>query len=90
MVVKIAINHGYLLYAIFYGSRHRIPPLTARISETFLPAGLTWRGTRIEMSSDFSQRVPPAGVAGEVKRVVGLDFLLQVFLLPHLLTNGGF
>lgn len=34
--------------------------------------------------------MPPAGVVGNMKGVVSLNLLLQVFLLSHFLANGGF
>lgn len=44
----------------------------------------------IEMSGDFSQRVPPAGVAGDADGVViRLNFIFQLLLLPYFLANGG-
>lgn len=44
----------------------------------------------IEMSGDFSQRVPPAGVAGDADGVVvRLNFVFQLLLLPYFFANGG-
>lgn len=43
----------------------------------------------IEMGGHFSQGVPPAGVAGDADGVViRLNFIFQLLLLPHFLTDG--
>lgn len=57
---------------------------------TFIAPRLTWGGMLIEVSSDFSQRVPPAGVARDADGVVvRLNFIFQLLLLPYFFTDGG-
>lgn len=42
------------------------------------------------MGGHFSQGVPPAGVARDADGVViCLNFIFQLLLLPHFLTDGG-
>lgn len=42
------------------------------------------------MGGHFSQGVSPAGVAGDADGVViCLNFIFQLLLLPHFLTDGG-
>lgn len=44
----------------------------------------------IEMGGHFCQGVPPAGVARDADGVViCLNFIFQLLLLPHFLTDGG-